>query len=120
MGLAQDFGVFWQRYPRKVGKLAAEKAFQQVTKNGASLEDLLAGIARYVQHKPAYADWCYPVTFLRQGRWMDSYDDVIDNSQAQAEPWWEECKRLHDSRCNGQGGHHVQMRLDALRVKADA
>ena len=118
--IEQEFSEWWSKYPRKVGKLAALKAFVIVRRNGASLEDLLAGITRYVQHKPAYADWCYPVTFLRQGRWMDSYDDTAAlESQDTAEPWWEECKRLHDSRCNGQGGHHVQMRLDALRSTSD-
>jgi len=68
-----DFDQFWAAYPRKVGKFAALKAFHVVEKKGVSIETLLAGIGRYIQHKPAYADYCHPVTWLRQGRWLDDY-----------------------------------------------
>jgi hypothetical protein len=84
MSPTQEFVVFWQNYPRKVGKLAAERAFQSARKNGASLEDLLSGIVRYVEHKPPYSDYCHPVTWLRQGRWLDEYEDGQDMVRAAA------------------------------------
>lgn len=72
----QDFEVFWQHYPRKIGKLAAKKAFDRAVKSGgATLTELLDGIAAYLKHKPAYADWAHPSTWLNAGRWMDEYDD---------------------------------------------
>lgn len=129
MSLAQDFGVWWQRYPRKIGKLAAEAQFKKAIASGVTLETLLAGVDAYKAGKPEYADWCHPVTWLRQGRWMDEYDrrHGDDRRQVQretddrrSEDWWEECKRLHHGRCNGQGGHRVQMQLDAGRGKLEA
>ncbi len=68
-----DFETWWQEFPRKVGKLAAEREFSKARKR-ASLEDLIDGVARYRNHKPSYADWCHPVTWLRQGRWLDEDD----------------------------------------------
>jgi len=71
---AENFDLFWQAFPRKVGKIAAQKAFQKAIKGGATIDALLDGIARYVQHKPQYADYCHPVTWLNQGRWLDEYE----------------------------------------------
>ena len=73
MSRTQDFVVFWQSYPRKIGKLAAEKAYEKTRKRGVTQQQLLDGIAAYVQHKPAYADFCHPATWLTQGRWDDEY-----------------------------------------------
>lgn len=64
------FAQFWAAYPRKVGKLAAEKAYRQAVKQ-ASAGELLEGVQRYLRTKPSYADWCHPKTWLNQGRWMD-------------------------------------------------
>lgn len=68
-----DFEQFWARFPRKVGRLAAEQRFT-VARKRASQEDIIAGVDRYLQSKPAYADWCHPKTWLAQGRWMDEQD----------------------------------------------
>lgn len=72
---AGDFGEFWYRFPRRVGKLAAEKAYQKALR-GATHEEIMAGVERYIRTKPSYADWCHPRTFLSQGRWMDEADDT--------------------------------------------
>lgn len=76
MSLADDFQAFWQAYPRRVGRLAAMAQFARAVKL-ASVEDIVAGVQRYIETKPDYADWCQPVTFLRQGRWMDEPDAEI-------------------------------------------
>ena len=68
-----DFQEFWETYPRKVGKLAAQPAFAKARRT-VSQDQLMAGLDRYLRHKPSYADWCHPVTWLRQGRWMDEYE----------------------------------------------
>ncbi len=65
-----DFDQWWAKYPRKVGKLAAEKAYQKA-RTLATVDDLIDGIDRYLQMKPEYADFCHPTTWLTQGRWMD-------------------------------------------------
>lgn len=68
-----EFERFWAAYPRKVGKFAAEKAFRKARKD-TPLSAIMAGLVAYRVEKPAYADWCHPATFLRQGRWLDEYD----------------------------------------------
>jgi hypothetical protein len=74
MSYATDFGAFWDRYPRKVGKLAAFKAYQKA-RSQASADEILAGVENYRAHLPSDAQFiCHPTTFLNQGRWMDSYE----------------------------------------------
>lgn len=69
-----EFETFWQAYPLKVGKLAAQREYQRARKvHGATQADILAGIERYKKGKPAYADWAHARTWLHQGRWMDDY-----------------------------------------------
>jgi hypothetical protein len=69
-----DFDTFWAAYPRKHGKLAAEKKYI-VARRRASAADILAGVERYNQHLPDDPQYiCMPQTFLHQGRWMDEYD----------------------------------------------
>ena len=70
-----DFDVFWQKYPRKVGKLAAIKEFSKARRS-ATLEAILEGVETYKRSKPEYADWCHPKTWLSQGRWMDEPESV--------------------------------------------
>lgn len=65
-----EFEMFWAQYPKKVGKLAAQKAYAHARRL-ASAEDILTGIEAYRRTKPAYADWAHPTTWLNQGRWMD-------------------------------------------------
>ena len=114
--IAKDFDEFWEHYPRRVGKLAARKAYERVRKSGVTQETLLDGIAAYVKHKPAYADFCHPSTWLCQGRWLDEWTPAV----SQVEPacdWWDECKRLHANACNGRIGHANQMHIDAERER---
>ncbi len=69
------FEDFWFSYPRKVGKLAAEKAYTKALKQAAP-DVIWAGLQLYLKTKPAYADWCHPATWLNQGRWMDEPDTI--------------------------------------------
>jgi hypothetical protein len=68
---AEDFERFWQRYPLKVGKLAAAKAYVRVRKTGTTHMDLLTGLLNYIVTKPDYQNYCHPTTWLNQGRWLD-------------------------------------------------
>ena len=73
MSLEAEFETFWKVFPRRVGKLAAQKAYKKA-RTMATAQQILDGVAFYLQHKPAYADWCMPATFLNQGRWLDEPD----------------------------------------------
>lgn len=66
-----DFGSWWNLYPRKVGKLATERKYKAAIKKGAAAEELVDGLGRYIEQKPEDQDWCHPSTWLSQGRWMD-------------------------------------------------
>ena len=69
---SSDFDLFWQAYPKKVGKEAARKAFKQVK---TPLESLLTAIER----QKCGNQWTTengrfipnPATWLNQGRWQD-------------------------------------------------
>lgn len=100
MSLESDFGTFWLTYPRRTGKLAAEKAYRKA-RMIASAEQILDGVTAYRENKPAYADWCMPTTFLNQGRWMDEPD------RQPHEPW--DCP--HEPHCLGRSACAVLKRL---------
>ena len=71
-----DFDAFWSRYPRRVGKLAAMKAYKKAL-DIATAEDILAGVELYRANLPE--DICYvahAATWLNQGRWMDEYEPL--------------------------------------------
>jgi len=66
------FDVFWDIYPRKVGKREAEKAFARAT-TVASTEEIIAGVQKYASD-PNRVDTftAHPTTWLNQGRWSDA------------------------------------------------
>ena len=66
--IRQAFGQFWEAWPNKVGKPAAEKAFR---KHAGQVEAIIAGVERYIATKPADRPWLNPATFLNQERWKD-------------------------------------------------
>jgi hypothetical protein len=61
--LAEDFAAFWLAYPVHIGRLAALKAYAKARKL-APAADILAGIDRYIAHKPAWQAFAHPSTWL--------------------------------------------------------
>lgn len=106
-----DFESFWASFPRRVGKLAAQKAYAKARRS-ASASDILAGVRRYVAHKPHYADFCHPTTWLNQGRWMDEYP-----AEQSVNPlaWMDECRTEHGGECGSHYRHDFRMKLDAMK-----
>lgn len=71
--MTDSFDIFWEAYPRKVGKkLAQQKYAKAVRKHGAAT--IMAGLERYKRSKPDYADWLHASTFLNQERFKDGPD----------------------------------------------
>ena len=67
----REFSTFWLMYPRKVGKLAAQKAFEKALKS-ATPQEIFEGVTRYLRDcgsDPKFIT--HPSTWLNQGRWMD-------------------------------------------------
>ena len=61
------------QYPRRVGKLAAMKAYQKAL-TVATAAEILAGVEEYLKHLPEDVQFiAHAATWLNQGRWMDDY-----------------------------------------------
>lgn len=66
----EKFALFWKIYPHRIAKLAARRAFIKAIKL-ATVEEIIAGVERYIQHKPEHIAYCHPASFLNGGRWDD-------------------------------------------------
>jgi hypothetical protein len=68
---AVSFTSWYEKYPHKVGRATAEKAFGKALEKGVSLDELDAGLAAYIRTKPPDHPWCNPATWLNGERWKD-------------------------------------------------
>jgi hypothetical protein len=66
-----EFPVFWEAWPNKVGKHAAVKALASARKRGVPFETIMAGVHSYIRDKPPDRSWMNPATFLNGNRWED-------------------------------------------------
>lgn len=102
--LLADFKVWYAKYPRKVAPRKAEGAYLAARRRGATAEDLLAGLDRYMRTKPEYADWAHPTTWLNGDRWKDGIapDGVATDADAPVpldeslEPYREKLEKQFD------------------------
>lgn len=117
------FDMFWDAYPRKVGKPKAESAFRKVNPSGPVLEAMLVAI---VTQKRS-AQWTrdggefipHPATWLNQRRWEDEIPKAAQTLSYQPEAheaydrWPEECRLLHDGECGNYQTHQIRLMRDA-------
>jgi hypothetical protein len=72
----ERFDDFWKVYPRKVGKIHAEKAYAKALAGGATPDQLIAGASFYAMEKkltePQFVK--HPATWLNGGCWQDEPD----------------------------------------------
>ena len=78
---AEFHKTFWPAFPNKVGKPKALTAFLKARKKD-SLENIMAGLQRYVTGKPPDRAWLNPTTFLNQERWNDQPAPVQERKNA--------------------------------------
>ncbi len=72
---SDDFDRFWTAYPKKAGKLDAQRAWGSTTRARPAIDEVLAAVER----QKASAAWQrdggqfipHPATWLRAGRWDD-------------------------------------------------
>jgi hypothetical protein len=80
---AGAFERFWAQYPKKVGKLAAQKAFARAVDGGAGPQDIMLGVARYAAERdgqdPKYTK--HPASWLNAGCWTDEPSPPGQRSQ---------------------------------------
>jgi hypothetical protein len=74
---AAEFDEWWERYPKKVKRRAAEAKYRTVRKAGITHDTLMAGLARSIEHwrhKQTERQFIPdPTAWLHQGRWDDDY-----------------------------------------------
>lgn len=71
-----EFDDWYSGYPHKVQRGAAERAFVKA-RSIASLDELKAGVLRYVAAKPADRHWQNPATWLNGKGWLDQPGVVV-------------------------------------------
>jgi hypothetical protein len=77
-----DFDEFWKAYPHKVDQTLARAAFASAVREGAGLEEILAGIERYCAARPADREWINPANFLKRKRWLDQPADKTTSTES--------------------------------------
>lgn len=91
---AFGFDEFWEACPKKVGKIAAEKAFAKATLR-ASAADITSGMKRhaaYWERNAVERKWIKdPATWLNAGCWMDELDG---DASTETENYYEAQLRL--------------------------
>ena len=84
------FDQFWQHYPRKIAKRAAQAAFNRLTKQEQS--DAVEAIEQHVAYwkfKGTEMDFiCHATTWLNQGRWEDILDMTPKELKRPSLPWY--------------------------------
>ena len=81
--LRERFEIFWECYPRKRSKKAAEKAFAKVNPDEQLFKDLMAGLERAKTSE----QWQNPkfqphaATWLNDGGWMDEFQTAYSDAE---------------------------------------
>jgi hypothetical protein len=90
--LAEDFNDWYAIYPKHVGRGAAVNSYTKARKNGATVEELMAGARRYAAERkgqePQFTK--APATWLNQECWTDEPDHVgeIDVDAILGKDYW--------------------------------
>lgn len=89
----KPFDQFWQAYPRKVGKVDAQKAWAKLKPTPELVQTILEAIAAQKEGH----DWKreageyipHPTTWLNGGRWLDEVRAYVEPQQRQNRgQWW--------------------------------
>lgn len=80
-----DFAIFWDAYPRKKGKGAAQQAYAAAIKRMSGSDPPVQLLAALERVKPTWREPKFiphPATWLNQSRWEDEPDERADTNQA--------------------------------------
>lgn len=80
------FAVWYSVYPHKVGQRTAFAAYAAALDRGATPDELLAGLQRYIANKPASYQWSSPAKWLEGDRWLDQPAVVNVRSEREQSP----------------------------------
>jgi hypothetical protein len=75
---SKDFTLFWETYPRRIGKGAAWKSYQKVRAELPPIDELVTIVERHCRTEQWTKDngqfIPHPSTWLNQRRWEDEVD----------------------------------------------
>ena len=96
--LKEEFDDWYQHYPKKVSRGAAEKALARARREGVSLETLIAGAKRYAAEMAGKESQFirYPATWLNGKCWLDEPGPLSQTGLT----WWQ--KREIDESARGE------------------
>jgi hypothetical protein len=116
MTINEEFSIFWPRYPKRVARGAAWKAFKKARLR-ASFEDIMRGLDRFRQHMSDDAQFRpHAGTWLTQDRWTDDYDDPpVERPHVEGR---KDC--THEPKCPSNEWHAVMLDKDAARKQGAA
>lgn len=81
---SDEFEQFYKKYPHKKAPRDAAKAFKAARKR-ASFEDIMAGLVKYIKHKPSDQKYAYPASWLNADRWLDNYAEAPEAAPGEPE-----------------------------------
>lgn len=71
--ITEEFDIFWTRYPKRVKRFDAMKAYQKA-RIVATAEEILAGVVQLLAHMPDEMRYVpHATSWLNAGRWTDEY-----------------------------------------------
>lgn len=83
--MEEKFNIFWNKYPKKVSKEKAKKAFFKIFLDDVMFSKILNALEKFkntndwIKEKGQYIP--YPATWLNQKRWEDEFEvDISNNS----------------------------------------
>jgi hypothetical protein len=106
------FSAFWDAYPRRVAKKAAQKAWAKLKLSPAEQQTILDALewqtrsAEWTHHDGRYIP--YPSSYLTGGRWEDAPPRHVQRVQ----DWHEECRQVHGGTCDKRFTHWFKMERD--------
>lgn len=87
-----DFSVFWEKYPKKVGKEAARKTWAKIKNSAEVLVLCVEALAWQIESEQWKKDGGQfipnPATYLNQQRWLDEKPPAVVETRAKAPPNW--------------------------------
>jgi hypothetical protein len=82
--LEAPFAAFWTAYPRKVGKIDAERKFMHaVVRSGVDPQEIVNGALRYAKAMRGDEERfiAFPATWLHRGSWADALAPAANGQQ---------------------------------------
>lgn len=109
---ASRFIAFWDRYPRKVGRKTAERAFMVLAPSAELFDTLMTALERQRRQPSWNRDKGqfipHPAKWLRGERWTDAVASSVPERPPVGD-WRDECERLHAGACGNAHFHAAKV-----------